>query len=65
VGVLRAFDVPLGHLALDDSGGGTAPSCGVEPAGESTQRSEPNVDGGAVVVRGKSAPRSDGLARDA
>jgi len=47
VGVVGAFDVPLGHLALDDSRGGACASGGVESAQESLEEGEP---AGAVAT---------------
>jgi hypothetical protein len=54
--VVGTFDVPLGHLSLDDPGCRPQSAGGVEPAGESAQRGAPDVVGGLDVVRGESAP---------
>ena len=60
--VVGAFDVPLGHLALDDSGGCACTSGGVEPTEEAAQEPEPAgavaAVGvvGVVLVRGERRP---------
>jgi hypothetical protein len=54
--VVGAFDVPLGHLALDDSGGGACSSGWVEPVEETVQESEPPR---AVTVVGVAAVRGE------
>jgi hypothetical protein len=58
-----AFDVPLGHLALDDAWRCAQASCGVEASDQPAQEGQPDVVGGVGVVRGEKrpgAPRTDG-----
>src|SRR5665647_423774 len=54
--VVGAFDVPLGHLAFDDSGGCACASGGVEPTEEAAQEPEPAGVVGVVPVRGERRP---------
>jgi hypothetical protein len=60
VGVPGAFDMPLGHLAFDDAGGGAEPSGWVEPAEQSAQEVLPQVLAVGVLVRGKKRPDGRG-----
>lgn len=55
-GVVGAFDVPLGHLAFDDAGGGPRASGGVEPAEQPLEEVKPAGAVAAVWVRGEKRP---------
>ena len=48
--VVAAFDVPLGHLPLDDAGCGALTANGVEPAEQSAEEREPAGAVACVLV---------------
>ncbi len=54
--VVGAFDVPLGHLAFDDSGCRACASVGVEPAEETAEEVQPAGAVTSVLVRGEKRP---------
>ena len=62
-GVVGPFDVPFGHLALDDAWCGASASGGVEACDQPAQEGQPVALGGEGVVRGEKrpgAPRTGG-----
>ena len=56
VGVVGAFDVPLGHLAFDHTRCRPRASGGVESSEQSAQEDEPAGAVACVLVRGKNRP---------
>ncbi len=55
--VMAAFDVPLGHLALDDAGRRALTANGVESTEQSAEEHEPAGAVATVLVRGEKRPR--------
>ena len=54
--VVAAFDVPLGHLALDDARRRARTTVGVEPTEQSAEEGEPAGTFTGVPVRGEKRP---------
>jgi hypothetical protein len=54
--VVGAFDVPFGHLALDDAWRGAAAPGGVEATEEAPEEGQPAGTVAVVLVRGESRP---------
>jgi len=56
VDVVGAFDVPLGHLALDDAWRCAQASCGVEASDQPAQEGQPDVVGVLLQPRPQLRP---------